>query len=133
MVLVLVVLLLRFLIILSRIAVEPLDLHFNFLFNSNNSSTSSRIPLLVVTTWPQRRDLITAVVVVGRLHDVRCGSTSTDQKTTVGPDDDDDGYFFISHLRFGSFGLLSGKKKKRVVVKKKRSYGVLKEAKWLAG
>lgn len=51
----------------------------------------------------------------------------------VGPDDDDDdGYFFISHLRFGSFGLLSGKKK-RVVVKKKRSHGVLKEAKWLAG
>lgn len=38
----------------------------------------------------------------------------------VGPhDDDDDGYFFISHLRFGSFGLLSGKKK-RVVVKKKK-------------
>lgn len=119
MVLVLVVLLLRFLIILSRIAVEPLDLHLNFLFNSNNSSTSSRIPLLVVTTWPQRRDLIAVVVVVGRLHDVRCGSTSTDQKTMVGPDDDDDdGYFFISHLRFGSFGLLSGKKK-RVVVKKK--------------
>lgn len=51
----------------------------------------------------------------------------------VGPDDDDDdGYFFISHLRFGSFGLLSGKKK-RVVVKKKRSYGVLKGTKWLAG
>lgn len=116
MVLVLVVLLLRFLIILSRIAVEPLDLHFNFQFNS---STSSRIPLLVVTTWPQRIDLITVVVVVGRLHDVRCGSTSTDQKTMVGPDDDDgDGYFFISHLRFGSVGLLSGKKK-RVVVKKK--------------
>lgn len=114
-------------------AVEPLDLHFNFLFNSNNSSTSSRIPLLVVTTWPQRRDLIAVVVVVGRLHDVRCGSTSTDQKTMVGPDDDDDdGYFFISHLRFGSFGLLSGKKEEGGR-EKKRSYGVLKEAKWLAG
>lgn len=40
--------------------------------------------------------------------------------------------FLFSHLRFGSFGLLSGKKEEGGR-EKKRSYGVLKEAKWLAG
>lgn len=51
----------------------------------------------------------------------------------VGPDDDDDdGYFFYftSAIRF--VRALIGKKEEGGR-EKKRSYGVLKEAKWLAG